>query len=112
KTFSTFTARLNAALKSSTNCLVVIGACPTRSSIRLSVVGRKGAGCAEIGAGDEMRHRFACFAGQLSEQSSRLGESSVDGTSALGQKQTSAHVRVMSALPPKADIGPPTVADK
>ena len=25
--------------------------------------------------------------------------------SALGQKQTSAHVRVMSALPPKADIG-------
>jgi len=24
--------------------------------------------------------------------------------SALGQKQTSAHVRVMSALPPKADI--------
>ena len=33
--------------------------------------------------------------------------------SALGQKQTSAHVRVMSALPPKADIGtwpvPPAV---
>jgi hypothetical protein len=26
--------------------------------------------------------------------------------SALGQKQTSGHVRVMSALPPKADIGP------
>jgi len=26
-------------------------------------------------------------------------------TSALGQKQTSAHVRVMSALPSKADIG-------
>src|SRR5262249_32067875 len=25
--------------------------------------------------------------------------------SALGQKQTSAHVRVMSALPPRADIG-------
>jgi hypothetical protein len=25
--------------------------------------------------------------------------------SALGQKQTSGHVRVMSALPPKADIG-------
>jgi len=25
--------------------------------------------------------------------------------SALGQKQTLAHVRVMSALPPKADIG-------
>ena len=25
-------------------------------------------------------------------------------TSALGQKRTSAHVRVMSALPPKADI--------
>src|SRR5262249_30980189 len=25
--------------------------------------------------------------------------------SAMGQKQTSAHVRVMSALPPKADIG-------
>ena len=25
--------------------------------------------------------------------------------SALGQKQTSAHVRMMSALPPKADIG-------
>src|SRR6516165_936805 len=25
--------------------------------------------------------------------------------SALGQKQTSAHVHVMSALPPKADIG-------
>jgi hypothetical protein len=25
--------------------------------------------------------------------------------SALGQKQASAHVRVMSALPPKADIG-------
>ena len=25
--------------------------------------------------------------------------------SALGQKQTSVHVRVMSALPPKADIG-------
>src|SRR3974390_224889 len=25
--------------------------------------------------------------------------------SALGQKQTSAHLRVMSALPPKADIG-------
>ena len=27
------------------------------------------------------------------------------GMSALGQKQTSAHVRVMSALPPKVDIG-------
>jgi hypothetical protein len=26
--------------------------------------------------------------------------------SALGQKRTPAHVRVMSALPPKADIGP------
>jgi hypothetical protein len=25
--------------------------------------------------------------------------------SALGQKQTSAHARVMSAIPPKADIG-------
>jgi hypothetical protein len=25
--------------------------------------------------------------------------------SVVGQKQTSAHVRVMSALPPKADIG-------
>jgi hypothetical protein len=25
--------------------------------------------------------------------------------SALGQKQTSTHVRIMSALPPKADIG-------
>src|SRR5215471_10645774 len=25
---------------------------------------------------------------------------------ALGQKQTSAHVRAMSAIPPKADIGP------
>src|SRR6516165_2352817 len=35
KTFSTFTARLNAALKSSTNCLVVIGAPPTRFSISL-----------------------------------------------------------------------------
>jgi hypothetical protein len=36
--------------------------------------------------------------------------------SALGQKQTSAHVRVMSALPPKADIGtgllPPTPRDR
>src|SRR5215467_4163325 len=30
KTFSTFIAQLNAALKSSTNCLVVIGARPTR----------------------------------------------------------------------------------
>jgi hypothetical protein len=28
----------------------------------------------------------------------------VASMSALGQKQTSAHVRVMSALPPKADI--------
>src|SRR5215470_8542150 len=28
-----------------------------------------------------------------------------DRTSALGQKQTLGHVRVMSALPPKADIG-------
>src|SRR6516162_5479374 len=35
KTFSTFIAQLNAALKSPTNCLAVIGACPTRSSINL-----------------------------------------------------------------------------
>jgi len=28
--------------------------------------------------------------------------------SALGQKQTSAHIRVMSALPPKADIETPS----
>src|SRR5215813_8314363 len=34
-TFSTSIAQLNAALKSSTNCLVVIGARPTRSSISL-----------------------------------------------------------------------------
>src|SRR5262244_567834 len=33
--FSTFIAQLNAALKSSTNCLVVIGARPTKSSIGL-----------------------------------------------------------------------------
>ena len=52
KTFSTFIAQLNAALKSSTNCLVVIGARPTRSLDQLSVLGRKGAGCAELGAGD------------------------------------------------------------
>jgi len=34
-----------------------------------------------------------------------LGDRS-EPMSALGQKQTSAHVRVMSALPPKADIDP------
>jgi hypothetical protein len=68
--------------------LVVISALPTRFLDHLSVLGPKGAGCAELGAGDEMRHRFACFAGQLSEQSLRLGESSVDGMSALGHKRT------------------------
>jgi hypothetical protein len=41
--FSTFIVQLNAALKSSTNCLVVIGARPTRSS-QLGVLDRKGAG--------------------------------------------------------------------
>src|SRR5262249_15352833 len=35
---------------------------------------------------------------------SGLGAFSVRSMSALGQKQTSAHVRVMSALTPKADI--------
>ena len=32
--------------------------------------------------------------------------------SALGQKQTSAHVRVMSALSPKADIAPGTMTHR
>jgi len=36
----------------------------------------------------------------------RLHSSNLEALmSALGQKQTSAHFRVMSALPPKADIG-------
>src|SRR5262249_23511564 len=37
----------------------------------------------------------------LANTGGRVGESVM---SALGQKQTSAHVRVMSAIPPKADI--------
>jgi hypothetical protein len=35
-----------------------------------------------------------------------LGKFRRSATSALGQKRTSAHVRIMSALPPKADIEP------
>jgi len=51
KTLSTFIAQLNAALKSSTNCLVVIGVCPIRSSIKL-------------GTGDEMRCAIPFDVGQ------------------------------------------------
>jgi hypothetical protein len=58
-------------VESSTNCLVVIGARPTRSLDQVSVLGRKGAGNAELGAGDQMRHRFARVAGQLLEQALR-----------------------------------------
>jgi hypothetical protein len=83
KTFPTFTARLNAALKSSTNCLVVIGARPTRSSISLVFSVEKAPAALKLGAGDEMR-----LARRLLEQSLRLGESSVDGMSALGHKRT------------------------
>src|SRR6516225_10397029 len=64
-----------------------------------------------VGVGPTKFHRFGL--GQFGVRPSPgMGlEISLHGSnhwppmSALGQKQTSAHVRVMSALPPKADIG-------
>ena len=55
----------------------------------------------------------APFAKPLRIQMSALGHKQtsahvrvMSALPALGHKQTSAHVRVMSALPPKADINP------
>ena len=50
---------------------------------------------------DASRHSVA---DQISESRIVRHSNPQDRMSALGQKRTSEHVRVMSALPPKADI--------
>jgi hypothetical protein len=65
------------------------------SPIRQAYRGRN----AEVGQGDQICRYHAGERDSSNEVS--LGETAM---SALGQKQTSAYFRVMSALPPKADI--------
>jgi hypothetical protein len=63
----------------------------------------KARNCATLIAMMRLQQGFA--PGEMGFRAKFAQQQSEPLMSALGQKQTSAHVHVMSALPPKADIG-------